>query len=52
MTIGSYIRFGIGIALSAEIIRLWITNNPVSIIALILSAAFLVLAALWFAFRF
>jgi len=52
MAFGSYIRFGIGIILSLEVIRIWLTGGQLSSIAAILSILFLVLSAMWFAFRF
>ena len=52
MALGSYIRFFLGIALSLEILRLWITGSAVSMIAIILSIVFLILAAAYFIFRF
>lgn len=52
MSFGSYIRFGLGILLSFEIIRIWLTKSEVSVFALALSIIFLILAAAWAAFRF
>ena len=51
--IGSIVRFGIGIILSVEIIRSTLFGDKViSDLALILSIAFILLSALYFAFRF
>lgn len=52
MGFGSYIRFGLGIALSIEVIRLWMAGSPPSSIAIGLAVILLVLSAAWFAFRF
>jgi len=52
MGFGSYIRFGLGIVLSLEVVRLWLTGSQLSSIAIILSIILLVLSAMWFAFRF
>lgn len=52
MHIGSIIRFGIGILLSIEVIRLWLSGTQLSSFAIILSILFLILAAVFFIFRF
>lgn len=50
-SVGGYIRFGMGIILAMEVIRIWFLNRPVSILALWLSLAFLVSSAIYFAKR-
>lgn len=52
MALGSYIRFFLGILLSIEVLRLWITGGSISSIAIILAVVSLILAAAYFAFRF
>jgi len=47
MGIASYLRFGIGIILSTEVIRQLLFGKEISSLATILSIAFLFLAA-WF----
>lgn len=51
-TLGSYVRFFIGLALSVEVLRDVLTGIPPSNIAIILAAAFLALSAAFFIFRF
>lgn len=53
VSLGSIIRFGVGIILSAEIIRSFIFESKViSEFALALSIGFIFLSVLYFAFRF
>lgn len=52
MALGSYVRFGLGIILSIEVMRIWITSGQLSSIAIVLSATLLILSALWFVFKF
>lgn len=52
MAFGSYIRFGLGILLSLEILRLWLTGSTLSTIAIGLAVILLVLSAMYFLFRF
>jgi len=52
VTIGSILRFIVGLVLSAEIIRQVIFGTKVSDLALVLSIAFIFLSALYFVFRF
>ena len=52
MVLGSYLRFGIGLILSAEIIRDAIFGLKISELAIVLSVAFIFLSILFFAFRF
>ena len=50
--IGSYIRFFIGLALSIEVLRDVIMGVPLSEIAIILSATFIMLSVVFFIFKF
>ena len=53
VSLGSIIRFGVGIILSAEIIRGFIFESKIiSDFALTLSIGFIFLSVLYFAFRF
>lgn len=53
VSLGSIIRFGVGIVLSAEVIRSFIFESKIiSDFALALSVGFLFLSVLYFAFRF
>lgn len=52
MGFGSYIRFGLGILLSIEILRTWLTKSEISSLAIALSLIFLMLAVVWAVFRF
>jgi hypothetical protein len=52
MSFGSLIRFALGILLSVEVLRSWLTGSSVSSLAIALSAIFLLLAAAWAVFRF
>ena len=52
MAIGSYLRFGVGILLSLEALRLWFTHEPTSGALFGLAALFLILSLAWVAFRF
>ncbi len=48
MGLGSYARFAIGLALSLEILRSWFSGQQLSILALGLAVAFLILSILFF----
>ena len=50
--IGSWARFIVGILLSVEVIRQIIMGDSASIFAVILAVIFLVLAVVYFVFRF
>lgn len=52
MALGSYIRFFLGIFLSLEVLRLWITGGAVSSIAIALSVIFMIFVATYAIFRF
>jgi hypothetical protein len=49
---GSLIRFGVGILLSLEIIRLWLSGNALSVAAAFLAVLLLILSVAFFVFRF
>ena len=49
---GSILRFIVGLVLSVEIIRTFVLGLKVSEMAMVLSVAFVFLAALYFIFRF
>lgn len=51
-SLGSWIRFVVGILLSAEVIRQLILGNSMSMAANALAAIFLGLTVLYFVFRF
>ncbi|MBI2173562.1 MAG: hypothetical protein HYT73_05170 [Candidatus Aenigmarchaeota archaeon] len=51
MGIGSYARFALGIILSLEIIRSFLTDGRVSSLALVLSVIFIIMALLFFVKR-
>lgn len=52
MGFGSLIRFALGILLSLEVLRSWFFGGEISVLAVILSVVFLILAAAWAIFRF
>lgn len=52
MAAGSYLRFGVGLALSVEVLRDWFLGNGFSYIALLLALIFIMLSAVWIVFRF
>ncbi len=52
VSIGSIIRFAVGLVLSAEIIRQFIFGVKVSELSLVLSIVFIILSAMYFVFRF
>lgn len=52
MVFGSYIRFGLGIIISAIILWSYFAKEVVPPILAILAVVYLVLAVLWFAFKF
>jgi hypothetical protein len=47
MGVASYLRYIVGFVLSLEIIRLWLSNEPLSGFAITLSLVFVVLAFLF-----
>ena len=51
-SLGSWVRFIVGIILSAEVIRQWIFGTSFSMLANILAVVFLILSALYVVFRF
>ena len=50
--IGSYIRFGLGILLSAEVLRMVLFGQQISPLAFWLSVIYMISAALYFVFLF
>ena len=52
MVLGSYLRFAVGLILSAEVIREAIFGVKISESILVLSIAFIFLSILFFVFRF
>ena len=52
MAFGSYIRFGLGLIISAIILWSFFNKEIVSPILAILAIVYIILAILWFAFRF
>ncbi|MDI6720954.1 MAG: hypothetical protein QMD85_01095 [Candidatus Aenigmarchaeota archaeon] len=52
MGLGSYARFVVGLILSLEILRSWFFDRQVSLFAIILAIAFIVLAAAFFVRKF
>ena len=52
MAFGSYIRFGLGLIISALIIWSYFVKEAISPILAILAVVYVILAILWFAFRF
>lgn len=52
MGFGSYLRFGLGILLSLEVIRLWLAGSSLSTISIALAIILLILSAMWFVFKF
>ena len=51
-SIGSWVRFAVGIVLSVEVLHQWLVGNSMSMLANGLAAAFLALSVLYFVFRF
>ncbi len=52
MAFGSYIRFGLGLIISALILWSYFAKEAVSSILVIFAVVYIILAILWFAFRF
>lgn len=51
-SLGSWIRFIVGILLSAEVVRQWLFGTSFSMFANIMAIVFLVLSAIYFIARF
>ena len=51
-SLGSWIRFIIGIVLAVEIIRVWIFGGVISMLGNILAVVFLALVVVYFVVRF
>jgi hypothetical protein len=51
-SLGSWVRFIVGIILAVEVIRAWVFGGPISMLGNLLAVAFLGLAVVYFAVRF
>jgi len=51
-SLGSWVRFIVGIVLAVEVIRAWVFGGTISMLGNILAVVFLGLAALYFVVRF
>ncbi len=52
MAAGSYLRFAVGLVLSVEVLREWLSGNGLSYISILLALIFIMLSVAWFVFRF
>ena len=52
MSAGSYIRFFVGLALSASVLWSYMSGDTAGILSAALSVIFLLLTVAWLAFRF
>lgn len=51
-SLGSWIRFIVGIVLAVEVVRAWVFDGAVSMLGNILAVVFLALAIVYFVVRF
>lgn len=51
-SLGSWVRFIVGIVLAVEVIRAWVFGGSISTLGNLLAVAFLGLTVLYFAVRF
>lgn len=52
MAAGSYIRFFVGLALSVTVLAAYMGNDKIPLFAALLALFYIILTALWVAFRF